>query len=91
MKRIIGGALVALTLTACGLNDLDIDMAAIEEEIEAGIVDQADLDVTVDCPSSIDWKAGEDFRCFAEADDGSRLRVTVYMENDEGEYAWQVE
>jgi hypothetical protein len=89
MKQIIGGALVALVLTACGSDEADIP--AIESEIEQGIVDQTEVETEVDCPDSIEWKAGGDFRCFAEAEDGSSTRVTVYMENKEGEWSWQVE
>lgn len=90
MKRIIGGALVALALlTGCGLEEADIP--AIEDGIEDGIADQTDTEATVDCPDSIDWEAGGDFRCFAETEDAGTVRVTVYMENKEGEWSWQIE
>lgn len=88
MFRMVGVALVALALAGCGSK---ADIPAIEDEIEQGILDQAEIEVDVDCPDSIDWEAGGDFRCFAEASEGGATRVTVYMENDEGEWSWQVE
>lgn len=67
-----------------------IDVAAVEDQIEAAALDDGVV-LTADCPSKIDLEVGGDFRCVVEAEDGSRLLVVVNMENDEGEVTWQPE
>lgn len=78
-----------LGLTACGGGG-EADIPTIQEKIEGGIHDQLGQRVTVDCPSQIDWEAGEEFHCFAEDGSGQSARVTVTMENDDGEWSWQM-
>lgn len=82
----------AAVLLASGCGGYDPDMAQIERELAAGIHKQEQVDVTVECPSSVDWKPGGEFHCTA---DGltviDPVRVTVSMENDDGEYTWTID
>ena len=43
--------------------------------------------VSIDCPSSVEWRVGETFNCLASDDTGSAT-ITVTMKNDEGAYTW---
>lgn len=85
----IAGATLAL-LAGCG--GYTPDMAKIESDLAADIKRQERVDVTVACPSKVDWKPGSDFHCTA---DGVLLmdpvRVTVSMENSDGEYTWTID
>lgn len=83
-----GALALVLLLGGCGQ---EADIPAMEDEIAQGILDQTEIEATVDCPEVIDWNPGGDFRCVAEGDDGSSALVTVYMENAEGDWTWQVE
>ncbi len=68
------------------------DIPRIERHIEAELGEQIGVgSVSVECPSEIEWETGEDFRCVATSGDGSRVMVTVYMENDAGDVTWVVE
>lgn len=89
MVRLLLGAAALMVLTGCGGPDPDIP--AIEQEIKAGIHDQVGTSVTVDCPDSIEWRTGGEFHCFADEKDGTRHRVTVSMENDDGDATWVVD
>jgi hypothetical protein len=84
MKRKMLALAACLSLAACSG---EADIPAIESEIAAQIEDQADVAVTVDCPSSVDWRVGETFNCVVESVDGDRAMAEVQMEKD-GEYTW---
>lgn len=84
-------ALGALLLTGCG--GLDINMAGFETELGAAIAEEVDADpsdITVECPNEIDWDPGNTFRCFVTDDAGTKAKVTIYMENNDGEYTWEI-
>ena len=85
----IGMLAACLLLVGCGGTEADIPL--IETQIGNGILEQTGYDVEVDCPDTIDWKAGGSFGCFATDETGDQVRVTVYMENDEGDITWAVE
>lgn len=90
MKRLLGGLVLTLALTACS-SGFEPDMPAIEKSIADDLSEQIDAEATVDCPDTIEWEPGDDFYCEASADDGSRSRLTVSMQNDEGEIFWQID
>lgn len=46
--------------------------------------------LTIDCPNSVEWTAGNEFRCTAEDGRGNQRTVTVFMQNGDGEYYWEV-
>lgn len=75
-----------LLLAACAPN---ADLDAIEQEIRSGIQKQAGVTATVDCPSEITWRVGGTFNCIAESG-SERVMITVTMQNDKGEYTWEV-
>lgn len=68
-----------------------VDIDHVESEIEVGLAEQLGEDAgpySVDCPDSMEWEPGRDFHCFAEDGVGNSSRVTVTMENDDGEWSW---
>lgn len=92
------GPLIVLLLLIVGpsvwdaikTSQMEADIPAIEKAIRDDLADQGS-NATVDCPSSIDWEAGSEFHCVATDDQGGRYRVTVSMENDEGDVTWVYE
>lgn len=93
LKRLLIG--VAVLVAIYGAQHLfmgdELDIPALEAEIESGVLEQTGQRLTVDCPDSIDWETGEEFHCIAESRQGQRGRVTVTMENDEGEVIWELQ
>ena len=81
-------ACVVLTLTAC-TRYLDID--EVESELEQGVAQRTDgVHVEIDCPDDIEAKRGENFECTATADDGTRAKIEVFQEDDEGNVRWEI-
>jgi len=68
----------------------EVDTEAIEDGVAAGLRDELGGRYVVDCPDSMEWETGEEFHCFAEDQDGQLARITVSMENDDGEWSWIV-
>ncbi|MHA7862097.1 DUF4333 domain-containing protein [Tessaracoccus sp. Y36] len=74
-----------------GLISGSYDKAGIESEIQSGLLDQADITVTVDCPSSPTIAEGSSFECVArERDSGTNILVEVRIQDDAGSYIWEV-
>lgn len=73
----------------------EADMAWIEESIAADLAKQVGVKrqrVEIQCPSSVDWEVGADFRCVVEdTRTGEKVRTTVTMEDDEGFFTWQID
>lgn len=88
MKWLLGAGLAVL-LTACG-GGYEPDMAAIEDEIAADLSKQVDVKATVDCPDTMEWRVGDEFYCQATIAKEPAGRVSVAMQNDAGEYYWQL-
>ena len=86
MLRKTLAASALLLLTACGVTEVDVD--AVEEDIVSEVGEQADADVTADCPDQVDWETGESFACDVEFDDGSTRQVDVKMVDDDGNVMW---
>ncbi len=75
-------------LTAC---DRRLDIGEVESQLERGVAERIDgLDVEVDCPDEIEAKQGENFECIATADDGSRARIRVVQQDDDGNVRWEI-
>lgn len=90
-QKIGGAALLAVVLTSCSGSSSE-STQEIEQAIQKDMAKQLDMKpskLTVDCPTTITWRVGEDFHCVAEADPGARVRVTVTMESDDGSYTWE--
>jgi len=76
-----------LTLTACGVSEVDIPV--VEKSITDGVKEQLDADATVDCPDQVDWKKGESFTCDVEGVEGTE-EANVTMTDDEGNVEWEL-
>jgi hypothetical protein len=87
MSRIVAVSLLLLPLAACSRGP-DADIPAIEHQIRTGIREQTGEKVTVKCPDTIAWHTGGEFHCFATNRAGNSVRVTVSMENDQGDASW---
>jgi hypothetical protein len=88
LKKSLAAAAL-LTLTACGVTEVDID--AVEENITSEVKDQLDADVTVDCPDQVDWETGESFTCDVAAEEGTTRQANVTMVDDDGNVRWELE
>ena len=81
-------ACILLTLTACTRY---LDMGEVESELEQGVAQRTDgVNVEVDCPDDIEAKQGENFECTATADDGTRAKIDVFQEDDDGNVRWEI-
>lgn len=81
----------ALALSACTFTASagGLDTAAVERDIEAGVQEQNDLTVTVDCPDQVPVQEGDSFECTLTTEDGSTQPVSVLQEPD-GVVSWSV-
>jgi hypothetical protein len=78
----------ALATAACNPT---LDDSALEEQISAGITQQAGVDIsTIDCPSGRPLLAGDTFTCTATTDDGTTLTITVTQKDNQGNVSWEV-
>lgn len=86
MRLGLAGLAAVLLLTGCSADEADIPQ--VESTIEKWAVEQHIGRVSVDCPDSIDWDTGENFHCVMTDKGGETARVTVTMENDDGDVTW---
>jgi Domain of unknown function (DUF4333) len=87
LKKTLAAAAL-LTLTACGVSEVDIP--ALEESIVDGVAEDVQEDVTADCPEQVDWETGSSFDCDVAFDDGSTATAEVKMVDDEGNVEWEI-
>lgn len=59
----------------------------VADQIEAWAEEKGARSAEADCPDPVEWRVGETFRCILTVDDQD-VRVTVTMENDQGEVTW---
>ena len=89
-----GALLVAASLTSCSTVDqitgVDLDVARVEQTIEDGVLDQADVYVTATCPDPMSGQVGDTRTCSIEDDYGDTELVDVTIQNDNGDIIWQV-
>lgn len=88
------GTLALFALAGCG-GGYEPDLPAMEREIDEGLEGQLDtqgikVQLVVECPRSVEWKAGETFKCIAEDQHEGTAVVVVSMQNDDGEWFWEV-
>lgn len=87
---------IAAGLSGCGtVSDLtgpaEADIPAIEKMIKSGVLEQADVRATVECPSQIDWEVNDTFNCVVtDKSTGDVAMAVVTMENDSGDVTWQI-
>ena len=87
--RTTGVIAVLLLLAGCGESD-QADVRTMEREIASAYTEQSGVDATVACPDAVQWETGGDFRCELDAGDYGSTLITVYMQTDAGEWAWEV-
>lgn len=46
--------------------------------------------ITADCPDHIEVDPGREFHCIVTDDTGDSIRITVTIENDDGDVTWAV-
>jgi PBP1b-binding outer membrane lipoprotein LpoB len=82
-------ALVGVLFVAgCGAQTVDV--TKVEKNIKDGVKQQNNLDVTVNCPDSVDWRTGGRFTCAVTQPDGTKNTATVTMKSDDGDVSWKV-
>lgn len=91
MRRTGTLAALLLLLTGCAsaLGGEQLDVPAMERDIESGYHEQTGTRVEVTCPESAEWDTGGDFRCQLRDTDNNTALVTVYMDTDD-EWFWEV-
>lgn len=68
-----------------------IDPPVVERMIVSGIRDQSQVNVVVECPTSIERLPGDSFQCVATTLDRTTvLLIEVTVQNHEGEVFWQI-
>lgn len=89
-----GTLLIAGSLTSCSTVDqitgVDLDVARVEQTIEEGVLDQADIYVTATCPDPMAGQVGDTRTCSIEDDYGDVELVDITIQNDNGDIIWQV-
>lgn len=81
--------LALLPLAACGTDE--VDTPHVEDVIARKMTKEVDDVVRVSCPSGVTWESGRDFHCIARDGQGAKVRVTVSMETDDGQFSWTVD
>ncbi|CAN2190165.1 Domain of unknown function DUF4333 [Candidatus Nanopelagicaceae bacterium] len=96
--RLIALGLISLicstALTSCSTVDqitgVDLDVSRVEQTIEDGILDQADIYVVATCPDPMAGQVGDTRTCSIEDDYGDTELVDVTIQNDQGDIVWEV-
>ncbi|MDX6325115.1 MAG: hypothetical protein QOK15_1469 [Nocardioidaceae bacterium] len=84
------GLAAASVLAVAGCGAQTVDVHKLESSIKAGVKDQNGIDVTVNCPDSVDWKTGGTFSCDVTQADGTKHTATVTMTSNDGKLHWSV-
>ena len=65
--------------------------AKLERNIKKGFKQKANIRVTVNCPSNVNWVNGKRFYCTARSTSGTKYRVQVRLRNESTGYlTWKV-
>ena len=77
-------------LAGCGLRK-QVDTARAEQEIKRGLSASTGAEVrSVRCPSKVEARKGDVFRCRALAVDGSRIPIRVTQIDGDGGVRWRI-
>ena len=93
LALIAGLCILALGAVALGTFFLssgrrELDTAALERRIEAGLSSTMGAGVRVSCPGSVALESGSTFTCTATGADGRELVVLVQQTDDQGDVTW---
>ena len=90
----VGALLIAGSLTSCSsvdqISGVDLDVDRVEQTIEDGVLEQADIYVTATCPDPMAGQVGDTRTCSIEDDYGDVELVDVTIQNDNGDIIWEV-
>lgn len=79
----------SLSLAACG--DATLDTANVEDQIAPKLEQETGTkDVEVSCPDDVEAKKGDEFECDVTAPGGSKAKVKVVQQNDDGDVTWDL-
>lgn len=82
-------------LSSCSAIDsvtgVTLDSERVEIEIESGILDQLDTNVTAECPDPLVGQVGDTRTCSIEDEYGTTALVDVTIQNSEGDIVWKVQ
>ena len=89
-RRLVVVLLAVPLLTACGSKT--IDSRLLEKDVDAWVHQQATTHknekVDVNCPDGVKAEPGRTFHCVVTDKQGESLRVTVTVENSDGDVTW---
>lgn len=85
-------AVLSFYLGGCSVSTTDeLDIPKIEEEIQKGVKEQADLDVTADCPDDVEIEVDYSFECEVTPESGEKPeKAKVTIKDDEGLIEWEI-
>lgn len=82
--------IAGLLLAACGASEIDTEL--VEDEIRTGVKEQRGVDVTVDCPDTVELEVGKTFQCTVEDPaSGDQVKADVTMDNEDGDITWRID
>jgi hypothetical protein len=92
-------SVAALSLVLAGCSTLGVilsgevvlDSSVVEKEIERGVLNQAGIKVTADCPNPMSGKPGDVRQCLIEDEFGTVAIVKITIQNNEGVFVWEVQ
>ena len=71
-----------IALTGCGDTKIDSEKA---EGLAREIAESGTVPVkSVSCPEDVTAEKGKDFSCDLEYDDGTKAKITIHQQDDEG-------
>lgn len=78
----------SIALGACAQK---LDTAKIESEVKKELASKTGSQISsVDCPSGVEAKQGDTFRCTARTTTGEQVPIEVIQEDGEGTVRWRV-
>lgn len=90
MKRLVALATVALAASVLVGCSSTIDVSSLEEQVQKGMAEQLGGEWTVQCPDSMEVKAGLTANCEATSTDGTTEQVNITQTDDQGNVTWEV-
>lgn len=84
-----GVAVASLALAATGCTDR-IDVPGLEARLAQDLRSEYDMAFTVACPDDVEVGKGKNFRCTAEAADGTTLVLDMTQIDDEASITYEI-
>lgn len=87
---LLGGSLTSCS-TVDQITGVDLDVAKVEQTIEAGILDQGGFSVVATCPDPLAGQVGDTRTCSVEDEFGQSGLVDITIQNDNGDIVWKLQ